>query len=575
MINKIKHFLLLCLLWQGAAFAQKSYEASGDKKIAEEFFMFGDYVTALKEYQYLYALDSTNPDYLYPLGICYLNTNIDKAKSIPFLEKVVVQKDYDYEAMYQLGMAYQVTYRFEEAIECYEKFKILAKGGDRNYIPVGRCIEMCNNAIELVKTPVNVAFENVGSHINSPFPDYGPFINKHETVMYFSSKRPGNVGGLIDYDGYYTSDVFMSENKYGEWAKSKRLAPTLNTPLVEDIAGLSADASQLFVYVDNLNAKLQTQVSLKKGKSFQELRPMGPNINASNNGANAVTITPDKKILFFSSAKDGGQGGSDIYMSRLLPTGQWGPAENVGKTINTQYDEDFPYLTPDGKTFYFASAGHNSMGGLDIFRCDWNREKNTFSEPENIGYPINTPDDNTTICFSGSGRYAYISALRNEDTYGNLDIYRLIFKDIKAGLTTVKAILTEKDSVNVFAVFRKDVKKDFDSLSLITDSTYLTTHKLPESLVQSYRKRLNDARQKLINGPEVKIQVFNAANMALEGTYKPNPETGKFIVILSPGKYVININCEGFQEYKETIIIEDRETPVKEIARSFLLTSKI
>jgi tetratricopeptide (TPR) repeat protein len=575
MINKIKLCLLLCLLWQGVANAQKSYEATGDIKVAKQFFLFGDYVTALKEFQYLYALDSNNPEYIYPLGICYLNTNIDKRKSIPFLEKVVAQKDFDYEAMYQLGMAYMVTYRFDEAIECFEKFKTLsAKDGDKNYIPVGRCIEMCENAVELMKNPVNVAFENLGARINSPFPDYSPFINKNETVMYYASKRPGNIGGLLDYDGYYTADVLQSENKYGEWAKAKRLAPTLNTPLVEECAGMSSDGSQLFVFVDNLNAKMQMQVSTKKGKSFLELKPMGLNINAPNDGANAITITGDKKIVFFSSAKDGGQGGSDIYMSKLLPTGQWGPAENLGKGINTQYDEDFPYLAPDGKTFYFASAGFNSMGGLDIFKCEWNRKENTFTEPVNIGYPINTPEDNTTICFSGSGRYAYISTLRNEDTYGNLDIYRVIFRDVKAGYTTVKAILTEKDSVNIYSVFRKEIQKGIDTLSRNTDSLYLTTHKLPDAALQAYKTILAEARQKLINGPDVSIQVQDAISLKPEGIYKPNRETGKFIVILSPGKYNITINCEGFQEFKETFTIEDREMPVKEMARSFLLTSK-
>jgi len=368
MTNRFIIFLIGCLVLPFTINAQKSNEASGDKKIAEEILMAGDYFTALKEYQYLYAKDSSNPDFYFPLGFCYLNTNIDKGKAIPLFEKVVLQKNFDPEALYQLGMAYHIASRFDEAIATYEKYKAKAKGSDKNKITADRCIEMCNNAKELIQHPVNVTFENLGTGVNSPFPDYNPYINKNESILYYTSKRTGNLGGIPDFDGYYTADIFVSENKYGEWSKSKRISSTINTPMVEETAGLSADAAYLFVHVDNMEIKSQTLVSEKKGKSFMELKPMGPNINTPGAGAGSVTITQDKKIIFFASAKDGSSAGSDIFMSKFLPTGQWGPAENLGKLINTPYDECYPSLSPDGKTLYFASAGHNSMGGLDIFK---------------------------------------------------------------------------------------------------------------------------------------------------------------------------------------------------------------
>jgi len=187
---------------------------------------------------------------------------------------------------------------------------------------------------------------------------------------------------------------------------------------------------------------------------------------------------------------------------------------------------------------------------------------------------VNTPDDNTSICFSGSGRYAYISALRNGDSYGNLDIYRVIFNDVQAGYTTLKAVLSERDSVNIFMSFRKDLKKNIDSLTLMTDATYRASNNISDSLYQACQKKLAIYNEKMINGPDTKIEVYNASNASLVGTYKPNRESGKFIVILNPGKYNITINCEGFQEYKETIQIDDREMPVKEIVKYFHLTSK-
>ncbi len=564
--------LLSFLLMSHITFAQRNFEASGDEKIAKQFFLVNDYVTALKEYQYLYSRDSSNPDYLYPLGICYLNTNIDKLKSIPLLEKVTAQKEFDPEALYELGVAYQIAYRFDEAIECFEKFKkMLGTEKDLNYVPLERQIEMCENAMEIVKHPVNVTFENVGPRINSPSPDYNPFITKNETRLYFSSKRFGNTGNLIDYDGYYTADIFVSENKYGTWEKSKRLPVSINTPLVEESCGLSSDGSYLFAFTDNLEIKMQTCMSVKEGKNFQTLATLGENVNSIKASTTAITITPDKKVIFFSSAREEGQGGSDLYMSKLLPSGIWGPAENVGDDINTKYDEDFPYLAPDGKTLYFASMGHNSMGGLDIFKTTWNREENTFSEPVNLGYPVNTPEDNSTISFTASGRYAYISALRN-DTYGNLDIYRVIFNDVKPGYTTLLANLAELDSMDVYKSFHESMIVMTDSMAKLADSAYMVQNRLPDSLRKAYKKSYKICQDKLVDGPDISVKVYSNANQKMIGTYKPNHSTGRMIIILPPGEFVIKINCEGYQELSETIKIEDRETPLAQITKTFLLT---
>jgi len=567
-------FIFLFLTASDFAKAQKEPEATGDEKIAKQFFLFGDYYTSLKEYSFLYSKDSANPDYWYPLGVSYVNTNIDKQKAIPLLEKVTEQKDFDAEAMYQLGIAYQVSYRFEEAIECFEKFKkLIGTGKDLNYISADREIEMCNNAMELIKKPVSVTFENVGARINSPYPDYNPYVNRKETEMYFSSKRTGNIGNLVDYDGYNTADVFISENKYGVWGKSKRLVTTINTPLVEETCGLSADGSYLFMFIDNLDIKMQACVSVKEGRSFSKLRALGSNVNTSKASATAVTITSDKKIIFFAIAAEGGQGGSDIYMSKLLPTGQWGPAENIGDDINTKYDEDYPYLAPDGKTLYFASTGHNSMGGFDIFSTTWDKANNSFSEPVNIGYPVNTPEDNTVISFTGSGRYAYTSALR-KDSYGNLDIYRLIFNKVKPGYTTVIGNLAEKDSVDIFEVFRKTIKTDIDSLKKITDTTYMRLHAISDSLGKVFVARLKKAENNYDKGPEISIKVSDNLTKQIIGTYRPNKVSGKFIIILPPGEFLISIVCEGYQELNEVIKIDDRETPMTEITRTFRLNKK-
>ena len=128
----------------------------------------------------------------------------------------------------------------------------------------------------------------------------------------------------------------------------------------------------------------------------------------------AATISADGQTLFFASRRTGGLGGKDIYMTRKLPTGEWALPQNLGDVVNTPYDEDFPNLFYDGQTLYFSSKGHNSIGGYDYFKTEWDAEKNTWSKPINLGYPLNTPLDNICISFTEDQRHAYVSTWRKD-----------------------------------------------------------------------------------------------------------------------------------------------------------------
>lgn len=555
-------FIFILAFSSSGLFSQKTYE--GDEKIARQLFIGGDYVNALKEYELLLLKDSANPQYRYAISLCYLHTYYNRKKALPILEEIVTRSDFDVEAFYQLGLAYMYEYRFDDAIKAFQDFRKKSGGADPNFIPADRQIEMCNNAIELIKNPVNVGFENLGSRINSPYPDFNPYINRNESIMFYTSKRNGNLGNLIDYDGYYTADVFTADNKYGIWEKARRLSSTINTPLVEETSGMSSDGNYLFVFIDNLEARFQTRMAVKQGKSFQKLLPMGTNVNPNNKGANAIAITPDKKTIFFSSSIEGGKGGSDIFMSKMLPSGLWGPPENIGSTVNTKYDEDYPWLAADGKTLYFASTGHNSMGGFDIFKTVWDQSSNTWSDPENLGYPVNTPDENTVISFTASGRYAYMAAFR-DDTYGNLDIYRLTFFDIQPAYTIVKCSFVNQDSANLYNDFTKKIDALIDSMSVINDTAYLTLHGINDSVLTILKDDLNKVIEKKNLGPDVSVMVYHAKSGKAIGKYRPNKLNGSFIVALGPGEFTMDAFFEGYEKLTEHIKIEDRETSVKEI----------
>lgn len=556
----------------GSVSAQKPVtNPGGDEKWARAFLLAGDYVNALKEYQLLIKKDSLNTEFNFNLATCYLNTNIDKTKALPYMLQASLDPKMDPIVFYDLGRAYQTCYKFDEAIETFKKYKTKLSGPETNYISSDLQIEMCTRAKEMVQHPINVTFENLGARINSPFPDFNPYITKSENTLYFTSKRMGNLGNLMDYDGYYTSDLFMVENKYGSWDKCKRLPTSINTPLVEETAGLSGDGNYLFAYVDNLDARFQVRFAVKEGKSFQLLQPMGTNINPNNEGASAVTISKDKKTIIFAAEREGGMGGSDLYTARALPNGGWTVPENLGAIINTDFDEDYPQLANDDKRLYFSSVGHNSMGGFDIFVSDWDSVNNRWAEPKNIGYPVNTPDDNQQICFTASGRYAYTALLRPEG-YGNLDIYRIIFHDVKSDYTVLKGAITSSDSINVFETYRSSLDAEMDSLTAGLDSAYLAINKISDSTVSARKLRLKQLKNQLSQGPKVTIKVVEKNTGKPYGSYLPNPVTGRFAIALESGDFQIEANCEGYALFTTDVKISDMEMPVKEINQNFVLT---
>lgn len=530
------------------------------KRVARGYFRYGNYQQSLIEFKKLREKDSTSVEYNHKIGLCYLYSNIDKTRAVKYLEWVVNQRIYNTQALYDLGHAYMRAYLFDDAIEAFEKYIKLIRT-DNNYIPASRKIEMCNNAKELIESPINVSFENI-KIFNSDAPDFNPYVTSDENLLIFNTKREGNVGRLLDYDGFYTADIMFSNNVNGKWGEPKRFPNTINSPVVEEIVGLSPDGSHMFIYMENQIATGDIYLSMEQKRGYGRPEPLGQNINTKSIQTSAC-ISPNKRILFFSAILGDSYGGYDIYYSRKLPTGEWGGVVNAGTVINTLYDEEFFYIAPDGNTFYFASAGHNSMGGYDIFKSDWNNETMEFSKPKNIGYPINTPDDNYTISFTKSDRYAYIAAKR-DDSSGDLDIYKVIFNDVEPPMVLIEGYVLNpylqtvfyahrnkyNEKVSLFAYldslkFRPNSKRD--SLRIIRNNPYIF-----DKLIE-----LDDIKNEKLN---VEIIVHNVRTKELAGKYRPNPNTGKYIVILPPGEYNFVYYASGYLPKTKDIIIPEHES---------------
>lgn len=473
-----------------------------DPAEAEEHFKHHNYIDALKVYEKLIEKDPKNPDYSFKAGFCILHINSNKSNAIKHLETAVERKS-DPDAVYYLAKAYHFNLKFDAALTTMKKYK--AEGVGTKQAEVVREIEMIENAIKLATSSIDISFENVGEMINTEYPDYYPFVTPDESKIYFTSRRKGVVGGMREFDGYYSSDVFSSVVENGEFIPVKGVGMMVNSTYDEQAVGLSYNGELLFVYVDLIKQYGDIYTSkIVKGKP-KKIELMDKAVN-SKDFESAATISADGNTLFFASSRDGGLGGKDIYMTRISPTGEWAEPQNLGPNINTPYDEDFPNLFYDGTTLYFSSKGHNSMGGFDYFRSEWNPETNEWSKAENIGYPLNTPEDNVCISFTEDKRHAYVSAYR-KDSKGDLDIYKVTFNEIDARQTIIKSKIVAENTT--------------------------------EAIINAFIIVTNNRTQEEFN-------------------YTPSSKNGSFVITLIPGSYTVMIDAPGFAPKTEALIVKGK-----------------
>ena len=197
--------------------------------------------------------------------------------------------------------------------------------------------------------------------------------------------------------GDYYEDVFISYKEEEGWSKPKNIGPVINSHGHDAAIGLSPDGQTLYLYRSDSVKWGNIFACRLNGEIWESPMKLKAPIN-SKNWEGSCSINADNNILFFVSNRPEGFGGKDIYMIRKLPNGEWAAPKNLGPTINTPEDEDAPFIHVDGQTLYFSSKGHKSMGGYDIFKTTYN--EGGWSTPTNIGYPINTAEDDRFFVLS-------------------------------------------------------------------------------------------------------------------------------------------------------------------------------
>lgn len=497
------------------------------------------YTYALDLYLPANAFNPNNALLNYKIGVCYLKSAW-KSKALTHLEKAFkLNPTVGKNIHYYLGQAYHLNMDWEKAIKEYQVYKLTIKPDDKKSLTdVDKKISECKNGIEFVKKPALVFIDNVGSEINSSFPDYGPVISADESIMMFTSRRDNTSGGGIDQnDQMYFEDIYISIRENEKWTPGKNMGKPVNTDNRHDATvALSADGQKLFIYLDDeTRGSGNIYECEQKGIIWAKPDRLSDHINTKYHESSA-SITADGNTLYFVSSKEGGYGEHDIYKSTWdTKKERWNASENLGPVINTFYGEHGVYIHPDGKTLFFSSEGFNSMGGFDVFKSIWDEKKKTWSVPENLGYPINSPDDDIDFVLSANGKHAYYSAFK-ANGYGEKDIYMITF------ITAKNPILNTED--NLLASLTEP----------ISETVIAKEVAVPVAAVSILKGTIFDAVTKQSLEADIEL-VDNQLNQVI-ALFKSNSATGKFLVSLPAGKnYGIAVKKEGYLFHSENFDI--------------------
>ena len=549
-----KIFYILSILLTANAFAQNveftkdnfkdnkdGYkEAKKNLEIGDDLFAQGSvfYRQALDPYLLANKFNPNNALLNYKIGKCYLYSST-KLKSIPFLEKALqLDANVDPQIHYVMGKAYHLDMQWDKAILEFKKFQAtITKPSEFVEIieDVNKHIEECNTGKDLVKNPIRVFIDNVGPEINSSYPEYGPIISADESVMMFTSRRAGTTGGGMDeYLNEPFEDIYVSFNKGGKWSTAQNIGKPINTEGHDATMGLAPDGQKLLIYIDEKGNGNIFECDLK-GSLWSKPERMNKNVNTDYHESSA-SLASDGKRMFFVSNRPDGMGDRDIYMSTMDEKGKWGKAVNLGPTINTKYGEEGIYIHPDGRTIYFSSQAHKTMGGYDIFKSVYDEATKTWSTPENLGYPVNTPDDDVFFVVSASGKHGYYASI-NGNGYGEKDIYMVTFLGAEKPM-----VMNNED--NLLASQTAPVKETVIAPVMQIKEAQLTI--LKGVITDAMTKKPLEATIELVD---------NTKNMVV-ATFTSNSATGKYLVSLPAGRnYGIAVKKEGYLFHSENFDI--------------------
>ena len=523
------------------------------------------YKNALK---HLKAANQFNPDNAklnFMIGHCILET-IHKAESVKYLEHAYeLDPTVNDEIAFELGRAHHIREDWDSAIKWYRIYekRLLEIKTKKNEAEINKEIVIfekhvkeCEYGKMMSKKPIRVFIDNLGNSINSEYHEYGPVISADNSVMYFTSRRPGSTGfqeytekdakhdktELDYYEDIYSTQLFNN----GTWSKPKNLGSPINTNGQDATVALTPDGQHMIFYNATSTDGVLYEASLK-GETWSHPVKMDKHINTKYHESSACYSLDKKTIYFVSNKPDDNMGGIDeikndggythdiFYTTWDERKKHWTDPKNIGPTINTVYNEVGLFLHSDGKTLYFSSEGHETMGGYDIFKTV-RQDDGSWSKPENLGYPVNGADDDVFFVLSADGRRGFYAS-EHSDGFGGQDVYMITF------------LGPEKEVISL--------SED----NLLASVTSPVSEKVIEPLVA-----VNTSQTTILKGVtldavtlkpvEASIDLIDNDKNEKVATFMSNSKTGKFLVSLPSGKnYGIAVLAEDYLFHSENFDI--------------------
>lgn len=491
----------------------------------------------------LFEANKFNPDNAqlnYRLGRCYLASSIYKEECLPHFQKAQkLNPNVTPDINYYLGIGYQLTMQFDKAIAAFKIHRSILTGKDPIEVEeTEKRIRECEMGKKLVAKPVRAFIDNFGNVINSKYPEYGAIISADESVMMFTSRRNTTTGGAVaDGLNEYYEDIYISTKADGKWTTPQNMGTNVNSEQHDATVAVAPDAQSMIIYKDDKGDGNLYETKLV-GAVWSKPVKMNKNINTKYHESSA-SYSNDGKTLYFVSNKPGGLGEHDIYFTKWDDVKkEWGVAVNVGPTINTKYNEESVVIHPDGKTLYFSSQGHETMGGYDIFMSKLQDDGVTWGKPENIGYPINSIDDDVFFVINASGRRGYYSSFK-ADGFGEKDIYMITF------LGPEKPVQLSAED-NLLANIAEPVRE-----------------KIVEKQVDAATKRITILKGVVRDAKTLKplysdIELIDVEENKTLAKFESNATTGKYLVSLPSGKnYGLIVRADGYLFHSENFDIPE------------------
>lgn len=409
-ISRFRLLLLTLIIFPSVASAQTSQEVKEMFVQAEAYYLYGDYELANPLYLTLAAYIPDNFNIIYKIGDCYVNIPDEKTKAIEFLEKAVKNSSYEakpdqlkekrapLDAYFSLAKAYMINNELEKALATLQTFEKLVgetkqKGGMKNAAFIKQQILACNNAIDLENKPIKLSKTKLPADFSLGSINDNPAISYDGSTIAFTERR-----GV-------SNAIFYSKKERDKWQPPLEITFEINAGEDCSTCSLNSDGTELFLYKnDNFDGNIYSSSFLNG--AWTPIKKLNKNINTKFYESHA-SISSDGEKLYLSSNRDGGQGGLDIYVAEKDATGDWGIPVNLGAAINTPYNEDNPFITKNDSALYFSSEGHSSIGGFDNFKSL--KLGNVWKTPSNLGYPLNTTDDDKFFQPFNNGLNAYYS----------------------------------------------------------------------------------------------------------------------------------------------------------------------